>query len=105
MVRDRAKAREVSSMRRAVQVVIATAVLWPGLLTGASAAAAAGPAALGGAWGSAEGVPGTAALNQGGTGVIRSVSCGSAGNCGAGGDYTDSAGHLQAYVVTKAASP
>jgi hypothetical protein len=42
-------------------------------------------------------VHGTAALNQGGfAGVFFSVSCASAGNCSAGGNYTDSSGHSQA---------
>ena len=56
-----------------------------------------------GTWGTAEQVPGTAALNQGGNGRINAVSCASAGNCGAGGDYLDSSGHQQALVVSQAA--
>jgi hypothetical protein len=51
-----------------------------------------------GTWGTAEEVPGTAALNHGGA-QVNSVSCGSAGNCAAGGQYTDGSGHLQAFVV------
>jgi len=51
------------------------------------------------AWGTAIEVPGTAALNQGGSAIIRSVSCASAGNCGVGGGDTDSSGHVQAFVV------
>jgi len=39
-----------------------------------------------GAWRTAQEVPGTGAVNQGGAGVL-SVSCASAGNCSAGGDY------------------
>jgi len=54
-----------------------------------------------GTWGKAEEVPGTAALNTGGTAQIDSVSCASAGNCGAGGFYTDSSGNLQALVVNE----
>src|SRR5438552_1709667 len=38
-----------------------------------------------GTWHTAIEVPGTAALNRGGGAVILSVSCGSAGNCSAGG--------------------
>ena len=49
-------------------------------------------------WGTAEEVPGTAALNQGGNAAITSVSCASAGECSAGGSYTDSSGHPQAFV-------
>ena len=55
-----------------------------------------------GTWGTAEQVPGTAALNQGGNAETLSVSCAPAGTCAAGGIYTDSAGHHQAFVVTKA---
>jgi hypothetical protein len=54
-----------------------------------------------GTWGTAIEVPGTAALNTGGDAGIGSVSCGSAGNCSAGGEYTDSSGHGQAYVVSQ----
>ena len=32
---------------------------------------------------------------------ITSVSCASAGNCSAGGSYTDSSGHIQAFVVSQ----
>jgi hypothetical protein len=54
-----------------------------------------------GIWGTAIEVPGTAALNKGGDDGIT-VSCGSAGNCGAGGAYTDSTGiNHQAYVVSQ----
>ena len=55
-----------------------------------------------GTWGTALEVPGTAALNQGGDARIVSVSCASAGNCGAGGFYQDSSGHHQAFVVSQA---
>jgi hypothetical protein len=54
-----------------------------------------------GTWGTAEEVPGTAALNQGGNASLTSVSCASTGNCGAGGYYTDSSGHQQAFVVSQ----
>ena len=59
-----------------------------------------------GTWATAKEVPGTGALNQGGgAGVsgaaVTSVSCRSAGNCSAGGQYKDSAGHFQVFVVTK----
>ena len=45
-------------------------------------------------------MPGTAALNQGGIAGFA-VSCGSAGNCSAGGHYTDSSGRDQAFVVNQ----
>jgi len=54
-----------------------------------------------GVWRTAKEVPGTAALNAGGFAQILSVSCASARNCSAGGDYTDSSGNGQAFVVNK----
>jgi hypothetical protein len=54
-----------------------------------------------GVWHSAIEVPGTAALNQGGSAEITSVSCGSAGNCSAGGSYEDSSYRGQAFVVSQ----
>jgi hypothetical protein len=55
----------------------------------------------GGTWHTAIEVPGTAALNQGGVAVVTSVSCASAGNCSAGGRYTDSSGRIQVFVVSQ----
>jgi hypothetical protein len=52
-----------------------------------------------GTWGMAQEVPGSAALNAGGSAGLSYVSCTSAGNCAAGGDYVDSSGHQQAFVV------
>ena len=54
-----------------------------------------------GVWRKAIEVPGTAALNQGGEAGLTSVSCPSAGNCAAGGDYTDGSHHQQAFVVSE----
>ncbi|HXP19639.1 MAG TPA: hypothetical protein VN840_08335, partial [Streptosporangiaceae bacterium] len=54
-----------------------------------------------GTWGKAVEVPGTAALNTGVRAQINSVSCGSAGNCSAGGYYTGRSGQ-QAFVVSQA---
>jgi CHAP domain len=59
------------------------------------------PAQSAGGWGSAEEVPGTAALNSRGDAGVFSVSCASAGNCSAGGFYDDSTKHLQAFVVNQ----
>jgi hypothetical protein len=55
-----------------------------------------------GTWGNAKEVPGTAALNTGADAAIAAVSCASAGNCGAGGVYTDGSHHRQAFVVSEA---
>ena len=52
-----------------------------------------------GTWRKAREVRGTAALNQGGDALTISVSCAAAGTCSAGGRYTDSSGHGQAFVV------
>jgi hypothetical protein len=54
-----------------------------------------------GTWHTAIEVPGSATLNQGGNAGIPSVSCGSAGNCSAGGHYKDSSGHSQALVASE----
>ena len=87
-----------------VLVAVAVAAFWPASLTGASASVnASGTAgALAGTWGTADEVPGTAALNQGGIALITSVSCASAGNCSAGGQYMDGSVHRQVFVVSQA---
>jgi hypothetical protein len=54
-----------------------------------------------GTWSNAVEVPGTAGLNTGGSAGLESVSCASAGNCSAGGEYTDSSGHVQAFVANE----
>ena len=54
-----------------------------------------------GTWHTAIEVPGTAVLNRGRIAAIFSVSCGAAGNCSAGGFYTDSSGNRQAFVVSQ----
>jgi hypothetical protein len=54
-----------------------------------------------GAWRRAIQVPGTPGLDAGGGAEATSVSCVSAGNCAAGGDYKDGAGHTQAFVVSE----
>jgi hypothetical protein len=57
-----------------------------------------------GTWGNAMEVPGLAALNVGMPGenadsVVDSVSCASPGNCAAGGTYTNSKDHRQAWIA------
>jgi hypothetical protein len=54
-----------------------------------------------GVWGTAIQVPGLEALNAGGSANVVSVSCGSAGNCAAGGYYADGDGHYQGFVVSE----
>jgi hypothetical protein len=67
---------------------------------GMSVSSAAAPAS-GGSWGQARQVPGLAALNSGGLAVLCSVSCGSPGNCAAGGFYIRTATHRHAFVVSQ----
>lgn len=55
-----------------------------------------------GAWGHAQEVPGSAALNLGGTAVVELMSCRSAGNCSAAGTYMiDEDEDQQAFVVSE----
>jgi hypothetical protein len=54
-------------------------------------------------WGRAIEVPGSAALDKGDEETVGPLSCGSPGNCGAGGLYTDRSGHFQAMLVDETA--
>jgi hypothetical protein len=54
-----------------------------------------------GTWKKAQEVPGSSSLNTKGEANVDSVSCTSAGNCSAGGDYSDSSDHQQAFVVNE----
>jgi hypothetical protein len=54
-----------------------------------------------GRWGHALEVPGSETLNAGGLAQVKSVSCISAGNCAAGGLYTDGSSLSQAFVVSE----
>ncbi len=54
-----------------------------------------------GSWGTAVEVPGTATLNAGGDADLFSVSCPAAGECAAGGTYTDGHSHPQAFTVSE----
>ena len=54
-----------------------------------------------GTWHPAEEVPGTAGLNSGGSAEVLTVSCGSHGNCSAGGLYTDAARRQQAFLASE----
>jgi hypothetical protein len=91
-------------IRRSLILTVTAVTTCTAPLSGAAAArASGGAAAAGGTWGTAIEVPGIAALNLGGHAVLQSVSCSSAGNCAAGGFYTDPASHEQAFVVTETA--
>jgi len=54
-----------------------------------------------GIWQKAMAMPGIVGLNRGGFASAESVSCASAGNCSAGGSYTDSSKHVQAFIVNE----
>src|SRR3984885_1130778 len=56
---------------------------------------------INGAWGTAIEVPGSAALNTGGSAQVTSVSCASARYCAAGGYYMTSSGDDEAFVVSR----
>ncbi|HEY1914218.1 MAG TPA: hypothetical protein VGH27_01465 [Streptosporangiaceae bacterium] len=53
------------------------------------------------AWGQAEEVPGTAALNAFGNGSTSSVSCASTGDCSVIGNYTASSGYGEVFVASQ----
>ena len=96
----------MAARRSAAMVIAVTAAVCPLVFAGTGQAAAGTQmptgtrtAAIGGTWHTAQKLPGTATLNKGGNAQVQSVSCASAGNCSAGGGYTDSSGHLQAFVV------
>ena len=85
---------------------LALAAAGCGLVIGGTGAAAAttgpAPAVSAGQWRTAIEVPGLAALKAGaGNAGVVSVSCAQAGNCGAGGFYTDRGGRMQGFVVNE----
>ena len=82
--------------RSAAMGAAAAAAVCAMVVTGAGVAAAA----PGGTWGTAREVPGTAALNHF-YAQVNSLSCASAGNCSAGGSYTDSSLYSQAFVASE----
>jgi hypothetical protein len=54
-----------------------------------------------GVWRHAEEVPGTGKLNSGGNAEVEAISCGSPGNCSAGGYYRVGSGEDSAFVVNE----
>jgi len=55
----------------------------------------------GGTWGKAKSLAGTSAYNDGTVPGVASLSCASAGNCSAGGNYTPAGDTLDAFVVNQ----
>lgn len=87
--------------RPSMALTVISALALAGTLPSVADVAAAAPStvAAGGTWGTAHRVSGLAALGAIGSG-INSVSCPSAGNCAAGGDYGDGS-YLKAFVVNE----
>jgi hypothetical protein len=94
-----------SSAPAGADAPVTAAVLSSASLTAASRAggpqAPATARASGGTWGTAKEVPGTAALNRYDYALTYSVSCGSAGNCSAGGQYTNINDRTVAFVANE----
>jgi hypothetical protein len=90
--------------RRAAAAVVAAVGAAGCVLLAVSgpASAATRPGTVGSSiwrWGSAEPVPGLAALNKGFSASVSAVSCWRAGDCAAAGHYTDRHHHSQAFVA------
>src|SRR5258708_12280571 len=86
---------------RVMMVRAGAAAVW----CAAPSAVIAAPTARAGTWRTAIEVPGSGALNKGGNAEVFSVSCASAGNCAAGGLYTDGFRHVPALLVTEHTPP
>jgi hypothetical protein len=71
------------------------------LLTGQFGGTAFTVTETNGVWGRSQTIPGLSALDAGRHESASAGSCSSMADCSVGGYYTDSAGHRQAYVVTK----
>ena len=69
------------------------------VLAGGTAALATPAAASGGSWQPARELPGIGSLNKGGTSVPMALSCGSPGNCAAGGYYLNSKTQREAFFA------
>jgi hypothetical protein len=67
--------------------------------TGYRSAAGSRAASQAGAWSTARGVPGLAALSKYGPSAVNSISCATPGNCTGGGFYNDRSRRQQAFVV------
>jgi hypothetical protein len=80
--------------RNKLVLAVSAAALAAVMLPAAPAAAAT--------FGTAIEVPGTAALNAGGSARVLSMSCAASGDCSAGGDYADASGNNLPFVVGEA---
>jgi hypothetical protein len=81
---------------------VASIALIASVATAIPATASAAPtAAAQSGWNSAKPVPRLATLNKGGNGGVLEMSCTSAGNCVAGGFYTDAHSHGQSWLAVQ----
>ena len=85
--------------RRGLIMVVVAAAAWCAPLA-ITAAAAGAAAARAGTWRTAIEVPGLGSLNKGSV-EVAPVSCGSAGNCAAGGFYLEGSFAFQAFVASE----
>jgi hypothetical protein len=82
-------------------VLACAAALWCAVPLAVPGTAQAG-VTVAGTWRAAIELPGTGALNKGGVASVDSVSCASAGNCLAGGNYhPDSSGDTRPFVASE----
>ena len=88
-------------MPRSAQFVIAAAAALTLATLPFVPAAGAVAGASAGTWGNAIEVPGSMKLNAGNDANFDTVSCGAAGNCAAGGSYTDVKGNVQDFIVNQ----
>src|SRR5215469_16574936 len=86
---------------RVTMVLAGVAAVWCAAPLAVTAASAGGGIAQAGTWRTAIEVPGLGSLNKGGEISLSSVSCGSAGNCAAGGAYRDGSELSQAFVASE----
>jgi hypothetical protein len=88
--------------RARVTIVLAgAAAVWCAAPLAVMAAPAVAAVARAGGWGTAIEVPGLARLSAGQSADLSVLSCGSAGNCAAGGTYDDRSGHEHLFVVSE----
>jgi hypothetical protein len=84
-----------------MKVLVAAAAVWCAAPLALMPASAVGAVVRPGGWGKAIEVPGLARLSAGHSADLSVLSCGSAGNCAAGGTYDDRSGREHLFVVSE----
>jgi hypothetical protein len=84
-----------------MKVLVAATAVWCAAPLALMPAPAAAAAVRPGGWGKAIEVPGLGRLSAGHSADLSVVSCGSAGNCAAGGGYDDRFGHEHLFLVSE----